>query len=82
MVHAANNLKSDTDAVFNALVVPTGIHTDPAPADEIQGGYALLQNYPNPFNPNTTIEFRVGGAEPREACGVRHARPGSGGTGR
>ena len=64
MVYAANNLKSYTDAVFNALVVPTGVDTNPPTADEIQGEYALLQNYPNPFNPSTTIEFRVGGAGP------------------
>jgi hypothetical protein len=64
MVYAANNLKSYTDAVFNALVVPTGVDTNPPTVDEIQGEYALLQNYPNPFNPSTTIEFRVGGAGP------------------
>ena len=33
MVYAANNLKSYTDAVFNALTVPPGVATDPHPAD-------------------------------------------------
>jgi len=64
MVYAANNLKSYADAVFNALVVPTGVETDQDPAGEIPAEYVLLQNYPNPFNPNTTIEFRVGGQRP------------------
>ena len=66
MVYAANNLKSYTDAVFNALVVPTGVEADQDPAYEIPEEYALLQNYPNPFNPSTTIEFRVGGLGPSQ----------------
>ena len=61
MVYAANNLKSYTDAVFNALVVPTGVDGEPDPAQEIPGEYVLHQNYPNPFNSSTVIRFKVGG---------------------
>jgi len=45
MVYAANNLKSYTDAVFNALAVPKS--------------FTLSQNYPNPFNPVTTIKYQL-----------------------
>ncbi|HUI30396.1 MAG TPA: T9SS type A sorting domain-containing protein [Candidatus Acidoferrales bacterium] len=45
MVFAANNLKSYTDAVFNALTIPQRL--------------ALMQNYPNPFNSTTVIEYQV-----------------------
>jgi hypothetical protein len=37
MVYAANNLKSYTDAVFNALVVAPGAATSPYPADNATG---------------------------------------------
>jgi len=59
MVFAANNLKSYTDSVFNALVVPSGTAVR-SEGDGIPITSALLQNYPNPFNPGTTIEFRIG----------------------
>lgn len=49
MVYAANNLKSYTDAVFNALVLIT----------EIPEEFALKQNYPNPFNAKTTINYEL-----------------------
>ncbi len=45
MVYAANNLKSYTDAVFDALPVPQT--------------FVLMQNYPNPFNPTTIISYRL-----------------------
>jgi len=64
MVYAANNLKAYTDAVFNALAVPTGADTDPGPADRIPEDYVLLQNYPNPFNASTVMRFIVGGQGP------------------
>jgi len=60
MVYAANNLKAYTDAVFNALAVPTGADTDPGPADRRPEDHILLQNYPNPFNASTVIRFTVG----------------------
>ncbi len=49
MVYAANNLKSYTDAVFNALVVVPGIPQE----------ITLMQNYPNPFNPTTVINYEL-----------------------
>jgi len=57
MVYAANNLKSYTDAVFNALVVPTEVSPEPNPGGP--KAFALLQNYPNPFNPTTTIRYEL-----------------------
>ncbi len=47
MVYAANNLKSYTDAVFNALVA----------APDIPQTFTLMQNYPNPFNSSSTITY-------------------------
>jgi hypothetical protein len=68
MVYAANNLKSYTDGVFGALVVPTGVE-EPLPARP--DAFALMQNYPNPFNPMTTLGFVVGGVEGHDARHVR-----------
>jgi hypothetical protein len=60
MVFAGNNLKSYTDSVFRALVIPT---TDVVEEDIIETGvpkeFVLNQNYPNPFNPSTTIKFNI-----------------------
>lgn len=49
MVYAANNLKSYTDSVFNALDVSLPVTQQ----------FTLEQNYPNPFNPSTTIEYTL-----------------------
>jgi hypothetical protein len=57
MVYAANNLKSYTDAVFNALGASVGVALNPSPA--LPTAFALLQNYPNPFNPTTTIRYAL-----------------------
>ncbi len=57
MVYAANNLKSYTDAVFNALTVPVPVRPGldpPRPA-----AFTLLQNYPNPFNPTSEIRYQI-----------------------
>jgi hypothetical protein len=59
MVYAANNLKSYTDSVFKALVIPATDIADNTTQDEIPQDFALLQNYPNPFNPLTTISFEI-----------------------
>ena len=64
MVYAANNLRAYTDAVFNALVVPTGVDAGSGPAERLPEEIALLQNYPNPFNAGTIIRFRLGGRTP------------------
>ncbi len=62
MVYAANNLKSYTDSVFSALVVPA---TDVSEQDihdmKIPNEPMLMQNYPNPFNPSTTISYQIPG---------------------
>jgi hypothetical protein len=60
MVYAANNLKSYTDSVFNALVVPqTNGIDDRTRTESIAQQFTLLQNYPNPFNPSTVIAFQL-----------------------
>lgn len=58
MVFAANNLKSYTDAVFNALLVPDAVD-HPVNGNAVPEAFALLQNYPNPFNPGTTIRYEL-----------------------
>lgn len=58
MVFAGNNLKSYTDSVFRALVIPvTDVEeiTEPGIPQE----FVLNQNYPNPFNPSTTIIYHI-----------------------
>jgi hypothetical protein len=57
MVYAANNLKSYTDSIFRALVVPTTDVVDDG--KEIPQGFVLMQNYPNPFNPSTLISYNI-----------------------
>jgi hypothetical protein len=60
MVYAANNLKSYTDSVFNALIVKETNGVDSEPQREgIPQEIALMQNYPNPFNPSTTIRYAL-----------------------
>jgi hypothetical protein len=64
MVYAANNLRAYTDAVFNALIVPTEVDAGSEPAGRFPEEFALLQNYPNPFNAGTIIRWRLGGRMP------------------
>ena len=60
MVYAANNLKSYTDSVFKALVVPvTDVNNNTNNGRGIPQGFVLMQNYPNPFNPTTTITYTI-----------------------
>jgi hypothetical protein len=60
MVFAGNNLKSYTDSVFRALVIPaTDVKDDGTLEKGIPQEFALNQNYPNPFNPSTTIKFII-----------------------
>ena len=67
MVYAANNLKSYTDSVFKALVVPvTEANGDKFQSKGIPQDFDLVQNYPNPFNPFTTIKYSIA------TVGVQH----------
>jgi hypothetical protein len=60
MVYAANNLRSYTDSVFNALVVPvTDVQNSDHRTKGIAQEFALMQNYPNPFNPATIISYEL-----------------------
>lgn len=60
MVYAANNLKSYTDSVFNALVAKETNGVDSGTQRQgIPQEIALMQNYPNPFNPSTTIRYAL-----------------------
>ncbi len=60
MVYAANNLKSYTDSVFDALVVPvTDVQDEGAHKNGILQEFTLMQNYPNPFNPATVISYEL-----------------------
>jgi hypothetical protein len=49
---------------FNVMVDPSSCPTE---NEEGPSAFALLGNYPNPFNPATSIQFRVGSLEFREA---------------
>jgi hypothetical protein len=56
MVYAANNLKSYTDSVFRALIIPgTNAVDNETRSARVPQEVTLLQNYPNPFNPRTVI---------------------------
>jgi hypothetical protein len=60
MVYAANNLKSYTDSVFKALIVPaTDVNNKGTSKNEIAKDFILMQNYPNPFNPTTSVSYEL-----------------------
>jgi Secretion system C-terminal sorting domain len=69
MVYAANNLKSYTDAVFNALVVAPGIAAAPSPADNATGisTTPVLSWRPDPAA--TLHEVYFGNSNPPESKG-------------